>query len=199
MAGAPGAFAAGVFDGTRSPGPSAAGCCTCVTGKGALTGMPRSNGCSSGERIPSLTVCRRVGARVGFEGAAYTVNERLERPSEHAHTFQSFIPFLNLEHSFVIVVVAERPVRTRRPSLRMLTLKLFPRRDHPWMPQQLLRRDAEVAILLEAMIEEVLDNRRGTFWYWRAVVLDDTEQRRHRVKEVIRRLALQQLDYGTAY
>ena len=175
MAGAPGAFAAGVFDGTRSPGPSAAGCCSCVTGKGALTGMPRSNGCSSGERIPSLTVCRRVGARVGFEGAAYTVNERLERPGENAHTFQSFIPFLNLEHSLVKVVVAERPIRTGRPSLRMLTFQLFPRGDHPRMPEQFLRRDTKVAVLLKTMVQEVLDNRRGTLWYWRAVVLDDTK------------------------
>ena len=67
------------------------------------------------------------------------------------------------------------------------------------MSKELLGRYSEVAIFLEAVGQEVLDNRGGTFWYRRTVILNDAEQGRHWVKEVVGRLSLQQFNDGTAY
>ena len=67
------------------------------------------------------------------------------------------------------------------------------------MPQELLGGYPQVAVFLEAVVKEVLDDGRSAVWDWRAVVLHYPEERGHRVQEVVWRLAFEELYDCTAY
>lgn len=49
------------------------------------------------------------------------------------------------------------------------------------------------------MVQKIFDNWGGTFRYWGAIIVDDSEEGGHRIQEVIWWLALQELDYRTSY
>lgn len=80
-----------------------------------------------------------------------------------------------------------------------LVVNLFARRHHPRMPKQFLRRDTQVAVFLEAVIQEVLHYGRCTIWYGWIVILDNPEECRHGIEVVIGRISLQKLDDCGSY
>lgn len=91
------------------------------------------------------------------------------------------------------------PLRTPHDSLpRLGHLPLLVRlalgRDHPRVLEQLPRADSEVRVLLEALAEKVAHDRARAVGERRAVVVDDPEESRHGVEEVVRRLAGDELD-----
>jgi hypothetical protein len=65
--------------------------------------------------------------------------------------------------------------------------------------EKLLCRYTQVAVFLEAVVEEVFDNGRGAFGDGRAVVLDDAKEGGHGIKVVVWRVAFEKLDYDTPY
>lgn len=67
------------------------------------------------------------------------------------------------------------------------------------MSEKLLGGDAEINVLLEAVIKEVLHDRRNTLGNRRAVVLYDPEKCRHGIKEMVWRLPFEEFDNNTAY
>jgi hypothetical protein len=62
------------------------------------------------------------------------------------------------------------------------------------VPEQLLGGDAQVDVLLEAVVQKVLDDGRRALGDRRAVILHDAEERGHGVEGVVRWVALEQLD-----
>lgn len=66
------------------------------------------------------------------------------------------------------------------------------------MPQELLGRDAEVVVFLEAMVEEVFDDGRCAFRNGRTVVLDDAVEGWHWFEKVIGGPTFEQFNNGTA-
>lgn len=67
------------------------------------------------------------------------------------------------------------------------------------MLEKFLGGDSKIAILLEAVIQEVLYNRRSTIRYWRAIILNNAKQGGHGIEEVVRRFSLEKLDDGASY
>ena len=67
------------------------------------------------------------------------------------------------------------------------------------MPQQLFSRYAQIAILLETVVQKVLDYRRHALWDRGTIILDYAEERRHGTEEVVRRFAFKKLNYSAAY
>ena len=130
-------------------------------------------------------------------------------------TFQRFIPLLHFEDRLVEIVITQWPLfhsipitrprcsaqsptatATQRSSVVLHVVLRTSRhlpacRDHPRMSKQLLGRDPKVAIFLETMIEEVFHYGRRAFRDRGTVVLDDSEERRHWIQEVVWRLALE--------
>lgn len=81
----------------------------------------------------------------------------------------------------------------------MLVRDLLASAEHPRMAKELLRGYAQVAVFLEAVIEEVFDNWRRTLRNWWTVILHYPEERWHGVQEVVWRPALKELDDSTTH
>lgn len=159
-----------------------AGSCACNREATSALGRRMTRGCSSEIRLDPL------------EGAATRATlsaKSLSKVEEKERTLEGLVPLLYALHR--IVVPTQRSRRLRElVALRLIRLPF--RRHHPRMPQQLPRRDPEVPVLLEALEEEVSRDRRSSFWDGRTVVIDDAEEGRHGVEEVVRRFAGDEFD-----
>ena len=67
------------------------------------------------------------------------------------------------------------------------------------MPQQLLCSNAEIAVLLEAVIQEVFDDGGCPLGDRRAVILYNAVERWHRLEEMVRWASLEEFDHCAAH
>lgn len=67
------------------------------------------------------------------------------------------------------------------------------------MLQKLLGRNAKVTIFLETVKQEIFNDRGCTIGYRRTVILDNSEERRHGIQEMIRGFTLQEFDYNATH
>ena len=67
------------------------------------------------------------------------------------------------------------------------------------MSEQFLSGDTEINVLLEAMVKEILDDRRDTVGDRRAIILNDPEQCGHWIEEVIGRFSFKKFDNETTH